>query len=242
MTKEMLFLAHWGNDELTKHLDSAREHQFATYANKVPARRKIVEIDKCFWRLLNKSVYDPNDMVTVFLMFRAHSAYRAASSCAFAGQFVELQPLLRLMLECGGYAFLIDRNPRLAKVWLNRRESEAARREVKREFNSQTVRKSLASSDEHLKSVFGDLYERTIDFGAHPNEMSVTSGITIEGKDDEGNFNLIYLHGDGVALDYSLKFAAQVGVCALLIFQEIFRERFELLGISSELAQLRRSL
>ena len=238
----MPFPAHWGNDELTKHLDSVREHQFATYANKVPASGNIVELDKCFWRLLNNSVYEPDDMVAVFLMFRAHSAYRAASSCAFAGQFVELQPLLRLMLECGGYAFLIDRNPKLAKVWLNRRESAAARREVKQQFNSQAVRKSLASSDEHLKNVFGELYERTIDFGAHPNEMSVTSGITIEGKDEKGNFDLIYLHGDGVALDYSLKFTAQVGVCVLLIFQEIFQERFELLGISSELAQLRRKL
>ncbi len=233
---------HWGNDELTRYLDNVREHQFAAFANKIPATRKITEVDKCFWRLLAGSTYDPDVMLAVFFMFRAHSAYRAAASCAFAGQSVELHPLLRLALECGGYAFLIDRKPGLAEVWLNRRKSEADRHKVKQQFNFNKIKSSLASSDARLKSIFCELYETTIDFGAHPNEMSVTTGITVERSDSQGSFNLIYLHGDGIVLDYSLKVVPQVGVCALLMFQKIFRERFDLLGVSSELTILQRDL
>ena len=142
------------------------------------------------------------------------------------------------MLEQGGYAILINRKPELEEVWWNRHESDAARKKVPGEFSLAKIKDSIASSDPGLSGIFCTLYERTIDFGAHPNEMSVTSGIRIEEKE----INLIYLHGDVLVLDHSLLTVAQVGVCVLLIFQEIFREQFELLGVSSELLKLRKSL
>ena len=49
-----------------------------------------------------------------------------------------------------------------------------------------------------------------------------------------------YLHSD--LIDNSLLALSQVGVCVLLIFREIFPERFELLGVSSELSKLREGL
>ena len=52
----------------------------------------------------------------------------------------------------------------------------------------------------------------------------------------------LYLHGDSPILDNALLSLAQFRVCTLLIFQEIFRERFELLGVSSELLELRKGL
>ena len=127
-------------------------------------------------------------------------------------------------------------------MWRNRHESDAARKKVPREFSLAKIKDSIASSDPGLNGIFCTLYERTIDFGAHPNEMSVTSGITIEEKENQKDLNLIYLHGDGLVLGHSLLTVAQVGVCVLLIFQEIFREQFELLGVSSELLKLQKSL
>ena len=175
-------------------------------------------------------------------MYRAHSAYRAAASCAFSGQSAELHPLLRLMLEQGGYAILINRKSELAEVWLNRHETDTDRATVPKEFTVGNIKSVLASSDPRLKDVFGELYERTIDFGAHPNEMSVTSSLRIMKKEDHKDYNTTYLHSDRFAIDYSLRTLAQVGVCVLHIFQEIFRARFELLGVSSELSQLQEGL
>ena len=231
----------WGEDELTKYLDSVRKNHFVTFAKKIPETKKMIEIDGIFLRVIHVGI-NTRDLTVGLLMHRAHSAYRAAASCAFAGQSAELYPLLRLMLEQGGYAILINRKPELEEVWLNRQESDAARNKVRREFKPGKIKDTIASSDPRLNGIFCTLYEKTIDFGAHPNEMSVTGGITIKENENQKDFKLIYLHGDGLVLDHSLRTLAQVGVCVLLIFQEIFREQFELSGVSSELLKLQKSL
>lgn len=228
----------WGDDELTKFLDSSRDNQFATFANKVSETTRIVDIDKGFRRILHGWI-NPSDLIAAFLMFRAHSAYRAAASCAFAGQSAELYPLLRIALEYGGYAILINRKPGLAEVWLNRGESDADRARVRSEFKVGNIRETLASSNASLERTFSELYERSIDLGAHPNELSVTTSLTIGERGKRNDYSQVYLHGDGIVLDHSLRSLAQVGICVLLIFQEIFPERFELLGVSYDLTKLR---
>ena len=230
---------HWGNDELTKFLDIVHKNQFATFVHK-PETKRIIGIDESFFRVLEGWI-DPRDLTAALLMYRAHSAYRAAASCAFSGQSAELHPLLRLMLEQGGYAYLINRKPELGEVWLNRHESDADRAKVRSAFTFTNIRDALTSSlGEHLKNSYCVLYERTIDFGAHPNEMSITSNFKIMEKEDHKDYISNYLNSDGI--DNSLRTLAQAGVCVLLIFQEIFRERFELLGVSSELPKLREGL
>lgn len=233
--------ARWSDDKLTEFLDSAREHQFATFANKIPETAKIVGIDECFWRVLDEWT-SPHDWIAALLMIKAHSAYRAAAGCAFAGQSAETHALLRFMLENAGYAIRINRTPELAEVWLKRQESDADRAKVQSQFKFSRIRKTLASLDVRLEKFYFELYERAIAFGAHPNEMSVTSNLTIGEKDNQKEMSLPYLIGDGIALDHSLRSLAQVGVCVLLIFQVIFQERFELLGVSSELIELQKEL
>ena len=162
--REMPTPPRWGDDELTKFLDSVRKNQFATFVNNAETRR-MIGIDESFWRVLDGWI-NPRDLTAALLMYRAHSAYRAAASCAFSGQSTELHPLLRLMLEQGGYAILINRKSELAEVWLNRHETDTDRAAVPREFTVGNIKSVLASSDPRLKNFFGELYERTIDFGA----------------------------------------------------------------------------
>jgi hypothetical protein len=45
--------------------------------------------------------------------------------------------------------------------------------------------------------------------------------------------------GDSIALMHGLKSTAQSGLCSLHVFQHIFRERFQLLGLRERLAKLR---
>ena len=240
MRRETPTPPRWGDDELTRHLDAVRKNQFATFVQK-PETKTIIGIDRSFRRILHGWI-NPRDLNASLFMTRAHSAYRTAASCALAGQSAELYPILRLMLEQAGYAILINRNPMLAEVWLTRSKSKTHRAKSKGEFEIWRIKDTLVSIDKGLEDTFGKLYDRTIDLGAHPNEMSVTSSLGIVKKEDRKDFSTIYLHGDGPVLDGSLRTLAQVGVCVLLIFQEIFRERFELLGVSSKLQNLREGL
>ena len=102
-------------------------------------------------------------------------------------------PLFRLMLEQGGYAILINRNSELAEVWL-KRDADPAR--VRKEFTAGKIKEILAASDIKLRDLFQGLYESTIQFGAHPNEMSVTGSIRIKRQDDQEFLKIIYLHRD----------------------------------------------
>jgi hypothetical protein len=43
-------------------------------------------------------------------------------------------------------------------------------------------------------------------------------------------------------MQYGLKTTAQAGICVLQIFQDVFKARFELLGVRAEVLQLRKGL
>ena len=51
-----------------------------------------------------------------------------------------------------------------------------------------------------------------------------------------------YLLGDSLTLEHGLKTAAQIGFSELYIFRHIFRERFDLLDITTKLDELREFL
>ena len=115
-------------------------------------------------------------------------------------------------------------------------------RTVKREFTVRNVKNTLAATDNRLSQIIDDLYERTIDFGAHPNERAITGSMTMTHDDGRTEIQQIYLHGDSLALDHGIKTTAQIGLGSLFMFQNIFPERFQILGISAEIDQLQRVL
>lgn len=224
----------WGDDELTRFLDSARENQFGTFANKVPESKAIIKIDEYFARVIAEGTSRGYIYPDFLLLARAHSAVRVAAGCAFSGQAAEVHSMFRLMLEQAGYAFLINQNSELSKIWLNR-DADPAR--VRKEFTAGKIKETLAASDIRLRDLFHGLYESTIQFGAHPNEMSVTGSIRIERQDDQEFLKIIYLHQDGVALNHSLQYVQTVGLCVLSIFKQIFGELFDESGVSSAVSE-----
>jgi addiction module HigA family antidote len=224
----------WGDDELTKFLDSVRENQFATFTNKIPESKAIIKIDEFFGRVIIEGTNRGYMYPDFLLLARAHSAYRVAAGCAFSGQAAEVHSMFRLMLEQAGYAILISRNSELLKVWLNR-DADPAR--VRKEFTAGKIKEALTASDTKLRDVFHGLYESTIQFGAHPNEMSVTGSIRIERQDNQEFVKVIYLHQDGVSLNHSLQCVRTVGLCVLSIFKQIFGELFDESGVSSAVSE-----
>ncbi len=59
------------------------------------------------------------------------------------------------------------------------------------------------------------------------------------------NFTIPYLIDyrlNPEAFGLGLKSCARVGVCSLMIFRNIFRERFDILGLSDDLQRLQRGL
>jgi hypothetical protein len=92
--------------------------------------------------------------------------------------------------------------------------------------------------DPTASAAYSELYERLIQFGAHPNERSVTSNLTIEKGAGTTKLNQVYLQGDGKGLDHRPRTASQLGICTLKIFERSHHVRFAELKISPRIAEL----
>ena len=228
----------WGNDPLTRYLDDARGNQFATFANKRSEVIDLIAIDGMFRKLLDGAL-NPRPFVPMTFLLRAHSAYLSAVGAVMAGQAYEAQALLRVCLEQGAYAHYIGDDKTRYELWMNRHDSPAAMKAVRDEFTHGKVSRQITDADAKLGGIYKTLYDRTIDYGAHPNEMGTSlSSKTVDMEDGGKQFLTIYLHGEGLLLDYGLKSAAQVGLWVLRIAQAIYPARVQAVGIQYQLADM----
>jgi hypothetical protein len=231
----------WGTDELSKFWDHARSNQFGTFVRKRPMYDRLVSIDRAFAEV-TKRWTNPKSELAALLFLRCHSAFRAAAGHAAAGQAVESYVVDRAMLEFAAYALRIFREPTLGVVWLNRHQDEASLKSAKDAFSHRKVQTTVTAANRHAGERFQTLYQRTIDFGGHPNERSVTGNMSIIEEPDRRVMLGVFLHEDGPALDMALKTTAQCGVCSLEIFQDVFSALFELLGVKAAVLELRKGL
>lgn len=233
----------WEKPKLTGYLESLWANSVAVFANK-PEAHRICRIDDVMaeisenWKVVSPTV----DNMPLMMFFRSHSAFRSAAAQGFGGAPVEAMAVLRLSLEFAGYAALIANDPTLSLPWFNRDTDKKAKQRVRDEFQGGKIKAALTKLDPKVSAAYGELYERLIQFGAHPNEKSVTSNLTIEEGVGKTTLNQVYLQGDGKGLDHWLRTASQLGICALKIFERIHQTRFAELKVSPRVAELTQGL
>lgn len=231
----------WGEDDFTQFLESARSNQWATFANKKHAVGKLIAIDTQYTRA-SKDWLNPKNVISALLLLRSHSAFRVAASLAMAGQVTEAFVQCRATLEYSAYAVHIFRDSQLGIVWLNRHEDSASMQTQRDAFSHRKVLASVTASNAHAGKRFEELYQRTIDFGGHPNERSVTGSMKMVDESGRQTMLSIMQHGDGIELDHALKSVAQCGLVSLEMLQVVFNARFELLGVNAAILDLRMGL
>lgn len=231
----------WADDSLSEFIHAAFNNSIATFVHKKNAFDLLMNIDEEF-RKIGENLDNIGEPLAPTLLHRSHSAFLASCRLSMSGQAVETFPLLRSCLEYSLYALHINENPDLAEIWIRRHENPESLREVKRSFQHVQVMKTLLNCNAELHSDLSRLYERTIDFGGHPNERGVSSSTTMKKDGDEIVTRNQFLHGDSPALDHAIKTTAQIGLGSLMVFRLIFREQFDQLGISDTIDSLGREL
>lgn len=209
----------------------------ATFANKRSEVIDLTTIDGMFRKLLDGAV-NPRPPLPIGFLLRAHSAYLSACGAVMAGQLHEAQALLRVCLEQGGYAHYIGADQARWERWMSRHEprTRSQQDKWKEEFTHGRVARGITSANPDLGRVYTELYDRAIDYGAHPNERGTSMGSALEDTDDGGKRLLtIYLHEDGLLLDFALRATAQVGICVLRIAQAIYPLRMQATGVQLQL-------
>src|SRR5664280_1664155 len=101
---------------------------------------------------------------------------------------------------------------------------------------------SIVNNDKVLAQIYDDLYDRVIQFGAHPNEKSVSGSLKLDVQKTETVLLQIYLQGEGSQLDHWIHTANQVGICVLKVFEHIHTTRFADLGMSARIDALAKDL
>lgn len=192
--------------------------------------------------VIAKDWINPIKIIEVLLFHRSHAAFRSACEHAVAGQTADVYPLIRACIEYAGYALHMSENKGLDELWLKRHDNGATIKAVKTHFTIANIRTTIGQKNRHIGKVFKELYNRTIDFGGHPNERAITGNMDIIDQDGGTKTTSLYMQKDSIFLDQALKTCAQSGIASLEILQEVFPERFELLGVRQDILILRRGL
>jgi hypothetical protein len=234
----------WTKAQLPPFLETMWANTVATFANK-PESHRLCRIDDLMfevatdWKGISPTV---ENMAPLMMFFRTHSAFRAACGLGMGGMTVEGMAVLRLSLEFAGYACLLKENPNLAMVWWDRDVDEKTLKDARGELTSGAVVRAVKKLDKRLGEIYEMLYDRTIQFGGHPNEKTVTQSLKLHITPEETRIDQVYLQGDGTILDHWIRTANQIGICGLKIFEHVHHERFEKLNVKARIETLAQAL
>lgn len=232
---------NWETNEIAKFFDAARSNEFATFANQGEWVARLSDIDLGYRKAID-GINHSKDWFSGFFLLRAHSNFLAVCRLCWSAQIPESYALLRSCLENALYGLYLSRHPESRETWLRRSDDAETKKKVKDEFKIGTMLKLAATEDETEGVVAKALYERTIDSGAHPNELALMQALQMDKRADHIEFKTIYLDDNSVALLAALKTTAQVGVCSLSLFRLIYRERFDIMGVTDLLRHVKAGL
>lgn len=158
----------WGEDSLSEFIEQAWRNTIASFANHRKEYERLRDIHILYTDLIRHLDNSPDWFVGFFLM-RAHSAYLASVRLVLSTQVADVYIVLRGCLETSLYGLYLSGHPKSAETWIRRGDNEASKRLVKNEFTIKNVLSYLKTVDPPEASVASLLYERTIDYGGHPN-------------------------------------------------------------------------
>ncbi|WP_142251908.1 hypothetical protein [Bradyrhizobium sp. UNPF46] len=213
----------WHRGDLFPFIEECWSNSLAVVGNKNVVAARLTAIDDIFGEVVRQGLKPTKtaEIVPVLLYMRSFNAFRASVMVCLSLP-TESFPLQRSCLENAGYARLIATDADLSALWLQRDENLA---EVRKKFSNKAVRDAIAKDDEPLSKIYQEMYERSIDFGAHPNEKGVL-GAVVPASINTGTLQVAMLAGDSTQLQHGLKSCAQVGICALKVFNLMFRTQF----------------
>jgi hypothetical protein len=214
-------------DNLLPFLQVVGNNQRATIA-RFPADFELIRRVNICLSTVGQKLINPQPVMCAVLFQRCQYAFKTTAALALAGQVVEAFVMMRSCLEYAGYGLVIFNDPTLEAVFSSRHISA-----------TDMAAKVIESFDKKLADLFGNFYERAIDFGGHPNPHAMFSTMYMPDPNPDNSLTMYAMVTDETNLRHAMKSVAQVGLATLFIFQHIWKPKFELLGIRTEMNQLR---
>jgi hypothetical protein len=232
---------------LDRFLEVLPKNQLANRARFPDQYQIIKRVDYCFVTA-GKHLSYLKPLLVGPLFLRSQYAYKTAAGMALAGQVAESFVMTRSCLEYAGYALAIFADqplegvPTREEVFVNRNVDVESLKAQKDEFLVSRIRAIILKYDQKLAENFKLLYDRSIEYGGHPNPYGVLTAMKMEKKDDQlTSITTLALTDDPMITAFAMQNVARVGLTSLCIFQIMCEAKFELLGIRAEMDALKRT-
>lgn len=230
----------WGSDPLTAYFDHAHMNRWATFVQEEKAFELLKRVNT--WLDAHRDgLFKTQLEIPASLFMRAHLLFQTTCELATSGALYASMPIQRASLECAAYVLWLAKDPLALKIWLERDECSVTKKSARNHFTFGNTVKAIRRSDTGLAHIYSELYERTIDFGAHPNPLGIWSSANVSSAGPHVMISQIGLHNRGPELTAALKSTAQTGVFLVRIAQLVWPERVSLLGLYDEMWKLRRA-
>jgi len=233
----------WGDDHFSTFFKDADYNTKACAANYPQVFQALGRVHALFRAAVEAVEKDSNflRLVPRLLLVRVHSGFLAAIRLTMSGQSSESYPVLRASVEQSWYALHMaigDDADRRTNLWLKRNETPKDTSACKAEFTVRNVRTTHEQLDTSGATQLLALYEKFIDFGGHPNQMGVFSNITSDESDTAISFQVGILHPAELQSLAALRLAMATAIGGLKIFNLIYPERFQLIGLDVAIQRL----
>lgn len=237
----------WGSDSLSRFFKDADYNARVTAANYPTVFELLRGVQSAFERAEETIEKDSDSarLVPRFLLIRSHSTFLAATHAGMNGQVSEALLLLRGAIEQSWYALHMTKDPNpdnRVTIWLKRNDDSQTAAKCKAEFTIKNVRSTHEALDPSTASELSSLYESLIDYGAHPNQMGVLTGVTSQRSASQIDFKVGILYPAELSVMFTLRMAVAVAIGTLKVFQLIYPERFAFMGLDTEIAKLIKEL
>lgn len=229
--------AGWRKDKVTDFIYKSQYNISVSFLKFKSYFRLLIEVGL----LLQKAVdaveesETEEEIILASFLGRTYGCYLSAVRLSTSGQLTEAYILFRGCLENALYAFYIKRKPELTTVWLNRHISEESKQEVKRRFQIGEMMKLLEKEEPEIGQYAKELYDGFIDYGAHPNERSISTNLEFF---SDGRIKLHLLNTSESFMQGCFVINARAGLCSLSIFRLVYLDQFNKAYIPKKLFQL----
>jgi len=167
---------------------------------------------------------------------RAYGCYLASVRISSSGQFAEAFVMFRACIENALYGYYIKENPKLGSIWGKRHKSKEAEKLVRKNFCIVNIFNFLSTQEPKVGPYIKDMYDKSIDFGAHPNIYSI--GCNLQYIEDERKTVMDIFNNDAFFLKCCLLANVRFGLGCLSVFRLIYPKQLKSCGVPEELKRL----
>lgn len=183
------------------YLKAGTENLERTLAGQSPFLTMMDNLDLFIRNHIIKLGVIPDDFIVHSLRVNARFMLMIAFRIGLTGHAAGVYPTLRTALETACYALIMSKDKLLVDKWVGRNDSPEGMKACKSAFQSpiKKAQKIMNVQRSNYGDVMYQLYDWTIDFGAHPNPKTVTLHARLSDDEDSGvtRYENIALYGDG---------------------------------------------